>query len=181
MACAAGITLAGMGPGGPGRGPRGGPGGGPDGMLGGGPLLGRLTHDPDLQKALALSADQIDRLTKIATAARVALVKQRAEVEAQRIELHSLVADSAATRASIEQQSARVGKAMDQLHAMMTTALLDARDVLSADQRERLKSELQQRAGQLRQERRQMRQGRRGPPPDEAPGEGPEDEDDGDE
>ena len=149
LTAAAGLALAFRGPGAPGR--------GPGGEFGPGPALHRLASDPELQKSLGLTEDQITRLKKLADDNRDRILTQRAEVRAQRIRMRELAEDSATTRAAIEAQSAAVGKAVEELRSLMTGAMLDAREILTPAQRDRLRSELGRRIGEFRRGRGAMR------------------------
>ena len=112
-------------------------------------LVGRLLHDTKLQDQLGLSADQIERLKGIASQARAAVERLRAEVRIHRAELHSLVAEASTQREAIEKEAATLARAAEEVRKEGLRAMLDARDLLTVEQRQRLRTELHQRMESL--------------------------------
>ena len=145
------LAVRGMGPGRP--------KGGPHAGFGAGAILHRLVDDPALQQSLHLSNEQVARLEQISTAARKGAVTLRAEVHVQRIALRSLIDDPASARSAIEAQIEKVAQAMHSVRSEMTRDLLDARDVLTVDQRGQLKDAIRARIGKMSRHGPRMRGG----------------------
>src|SRR5437867_1925361 len=118
-----------------------------------GRILQRLTEDGDLQARLELSRTQVQRLKEIRDQAMSDIASVRADVRAHRAEIRSLLQDATAARADIEKQASELADAAREMARKVTKTLLDARDILSVEQRERLRAEIRQRVGELRQER----------------------------
>jgi uncharacterized protein YbjT (DUF2867 family) len=70
-------------------------------------LLNRLTSDPDVQKTLDLTSDQIRRLKDIAAEARDQIGPLRDRVRSQRSELRSALADVKASPTHNHRQGPR--------------------------------------------------------------------------
>jgi len=120
------------------------------GAWGGASLMGRLIDDPSVQEQLKLTPDQITRLHTIRDQARDSIREMRATSIRARADLRATLLDTKASRQDIEKSAAAVREATSALSQEVTRRLLDARDVLSVDQREELLSIVQERAGARR-------------------------------
>jgi Spy/CpxP family protein refolding chaperone len=127
---------------------------------GGGPgraFMGRLLDDPAVVEQLKLTPDQVTRLSAIRDQGRASIRPLRAATIRARADLRATMLDTNASRQDIEKSAAAVREAASAVSREMTTRLLDARDVLSVDQREELRSILRERAGTARRGFRQWR------------------------
>ena len=120
------------------------------GAWGGAALMGRLVDDTSVQERLQLTPDQITRLRTIRDQARDSIRPLRATSIRARADLRATLLDTKASRQDIEKGAAAVREAASALSQEVTRRLLDARDVLSVDQREELLSLVRERAGTLR-------------------------------
>jgi len=139
---AAGTVFAGRGPGqcAPGDGPR-----GARGLRGAGPMLARLAEDSELQQRIGLGEDQIARLRALADEARASTSGLREGLRRARREIRDLLADAKASRSAIESKQQELEKSLQALRRERSRLMLDARDLLTVDQRERIRSELRAR------------------------------------
>jgi Spy/CpxP family protein refolding chaperone len=118
--------------------------GGQMGFGGGGHLL-RMAENPRVRQYLGLTDDQVARLHKLGVDAEEAGVKNRAQMEINRIELRELM------RADNPDQSAIMAK-LDQINELRGSmekqgvqTFLDARNVLTAEQRAKIKTFMENR------------------------------------
>jgi Spy/CpxP family protein refolding chaperone len=116
----------------------GGPGFGGRGF--GGPGAGLLRGDGPLAEELKLTGTQRDKLRAIHDELARKTIQIRADMETARLDLDRMLRDDTAGRTRIESQIDRLAKLRaDRMKAMMS-ARLDARDVLTADQRKQMES-----------------------------------------
>lgn len=135
------------------RGRMGGPG------AGGSRLLGRVVNDPELQKRLGLSEDQVAKLRTIRDEGQKQMIRLRADVQESKLDLRSALERDDATRADIEARAKAVTKAVSAMHDEALQTMLDARDVLSAEQRSALRTEIRSRVREMGKGRSDWRRG----------------------
>lgn len=102
-------------------------------------MLKHLAEDPAVQGRLGLDAGQVARLREIRTDALTGITQLRADVSARRIEMRSLLLDERTPRSALEAKAAEIARARAAVAHDALEALLDARDVLSPDQRIKLR------------------------------------------
>lgn len=117
----------------------------------GGGMIGRLIDDKDVQDRLGLKNDQVARLREIRNEARTSTRRLRAQAIKTRADLRAAMLDTKASRQDLERRATAVRDAVRDLSQEVTKRLLDARDVLSVDQREELRSIIRERIGSARQ------------------------------
>ncbi|MGB9434848.1 MAG: Spy/CpxP family protein refolding chaperone [Candidatus Acidiferrum sp.] len=160
-----------IGPGGPG-----GPGGegfaepdGPRGSLGPGRRQGewsqrrgefglsRLLSDPEIQKKVGVTAEQVAKIRQQGSTFRKAEIRQRADLEVKRIDLRDLLSVDKPDRAAIDRQLQEISTSQLAMAKTRVDFRLNMKDALTPEQREKLK--------QAMRERWQSRggQGQRGP------------------
>ena len=108
-------------------------------------LAARLAEDPDLQTRVGLSPEQVLRLRSVAKQGRESLVRLRADLRIERIEMRSLLRDVDTPRTDLEKQADALARARQALGRAVTATLLEAREILTRDQRLALRSEMQRR------------------------------------
>ena len=112
-----------------------------------GAFLGRMLHDPNLQEELALTEDQIARLRTLRDESRATIRDLRAASIRARADLRSTLLDTNASREELEKKAAAVRDSVSAVSKEATRRLLDARDVLTVDQRDKLLSMVGPRSG----------------------------------
>jgi len=125
--------------------PRGGPppwaaggGWGPGGMRPPGPPPGfMLPSDDDFERAGASDA-QRDKIGDIRDAAMREMIRKEADVRIAEIDLRKLVEADKPDRAAVEEAIERIGALRTMMQKTQTLAMLDARDVLTPEQRAKL-------------------------------------------
>jgi len=115
-----------------------------------GAFLGRWLEDPRVQEELALTSDQVGRLKSLLDESRASIRELRAASVRARADLRATLLDTQAARQDIEKKAAAVREATAAVSKEVTQRLLDARDVLTVDQREKLRTLVQERLGAVR-------------------------------
>jgi len=111
---------------------------GPDGRGLGGPEAGLLRGDGRLADQLKLTDAQRRKLREIGEGLARKAIQRRADVELARLDLARLIREDSSDRPRIEGQIDLLAKLRaDQMKAAVR-ARLDAREVLTADQRKQL-------------------------------------------
>jgi Spy/CpxP family protein refolding chaperone len=135
---------------------------------------GKFWKVPAVRRELALTEEQVDRLDELFRRNQKALIDLKGEVEKSQIDLDAVLADHQADEKKIAAQVDRLEEARAKLGKARMAMLLDARKILTPEQRDKLE--------QLRQELRERRPrsdrpGRRGgelPLAPDVPGHGEE-------
>src|SRR5258705_318746 len=99
-------------------------------------MMGRLVDDTDVQQQLKLSSDQIAHLKAIRDDAKTSIRELRATATRTRADLRAAMLDTKTSRQDLEARAAAVRDSVTAISKEVTKHLLDARDVLSVDQRE---------------------------------------------
>jgi Spy/CpxP family protein refolding chaperone len=111
-----------------------------DGMASGhGRGFGRGAGLGALAKELNLSAAQKEKLAAVHDAHRRKAIAMRADLEVAQLDLHKLLRADTPDRRAIDAQIDRTTAMRGELHKARMGALLDARSVLTPQQREKLK------------------------------------------
>jgi protein CpxP len=108
-------------------------------------MMDRLVDDPSVQDRLKLTSEQIEQLRTIRDESRESVREMRAAVIRARADLRAMMLDTKASRQELEKSAAAVREARNAASQEVTKRLLDARDVLSVDQREELRSIIKER------------------------------------
>ena len=120
------------------------------GGAGGGNLTG-LLNSRRLREALELTDEQAEQLRKINVDTRKTTVRKRADLQVSRIELTELLRSDDPPRAQVEQKVREITQLQGDLMQARVDALLSAKAVLTPEQ--------QQKAQELRSQRRGGRRG----------------------
>jgi Spy/CpxP family protein refolding chaperone len=112
--------------------------------------LRRLAQDPALQERLGLAAPQVERLQGLWTKTKSTLGRQRDALAQHEAELRALIGDAAASREAIEEKASDLIRARGEIARAVLDAVLDARDVLTQDQRVALRQAIRERRGERR-------------------------------
>ena len=105
----------------------------------------RWLHSPRIQRELGLTEEQQQKLKEIGFQAAKAAIQQRADLQVERLELMRLMHAENPDRMAIEGRLEKIGQARTQLSRVGVNALLDGHDVLTAEQRSKIKTRLLQR------------------------------------
>ncbi|HVM98008.1 MAG TPA: Spy/CpxP family protein refolding chaperone [Candidatus Acidoferrales bacterium] len=132
------------------------PPGGPDGPPDGHSMVGHFRRD--LEK-LGLSADQDQQVQAILDAAKAQREQQRSQMEAAMDQMHTLLEADPPDENAIMQQADKIGTLKTAGHKAMLHTLLQVRNILTPDQRNKLKA--------MRQEGPPPWHRHHGPPPPE--------------
>ena len=103
------------------------------------PSLG-LGENPRLRQYLGLTDDQVSRLHSIALGVEKARIQDRADLELRHLELRELMRADNTNRDTILQKLDQVITLEGKMHRTRVEALLSARDVLTPEQREKMKT-----------------------------------------
>lgn len=131
-------------------------------------LLG-LLRSPQLQKQLALTEEQQQKLEEIGFNAAKASIQQGAELRVRRLELSRLMNAQNPDRAAIDKKLQEIEQIQTALARSLIHARLDGGSVLTEEQREKVQQLLRQRMPSHPGRHREMR---RGPGPGGRPGHG---------
>jgi Spy/CpxP family protein refolding chaperone len=112
---------------------------------GGAAPLGRVLNNPDLQKQIGVTPEQVARIKKQQTDFQEAGIKSRANLQVKHIELNQLMSATTPDRAAIDAKlseisSAQLASEKDRVHHQ-----LDMKTALTADQQAKLKELMQSR------------------------------------
>ena len=99
----------------------------------------RALQRPEVQKEVGLTEEQKNRLQEIRLNSAKALIEQHAALQVQRLELDHLMRAKNPDRAAVNQKMQEIGRIRMQLSQSAMNAMLDARSVLSDEQRTQLR------------------------------------------
>jgi len=114
--------------------------------------LTRLLSQPEVQRALEITDDQRKKLEDIAFNSNKQAIQQRATLQVQQLELQRLIRADNPDRAAIDKKIQEVSQARAGLMRTGTNALLDARNVLTKEQKDRIGEYIRDRNQQRRQD-----------------------------
>lgn len=117
-----------------------------------------LLQRPDVQKELGITEEQRNKLEDIAFNARKAAIQARSNLEVYRLELTRLMRADNPDRSAIDKKLQEVAQAEAALRRSMINSFLDTRNVLTKEQRDKVREGMQK----LIRERTQRMQ-QRGP------------------
>ena len=119
--------------------------------------LSRLLSDPEIQKKVGVTAEQVAKIRQQGSTFRKAEIRQRADLEVKRIDLRDLLSVDKPDRAAIDRQLQEISTSQLAMAKTRVDFRLNMKDALTPEQREKLK--------QAMRERWQSRggQGQRGP------------------
>jgi Spy/CpxP family protein refolding chaperone len=115
-----------------------------------------LLQRPDVQKELGITDEQRNKLDDIAFNARKAAIQARSNLEVHRLELGRLMRADNPDRSAIDKKLQEVAQAEAALRRSMINSFLDARNVLTKEQRDKVREGMQKRM-QERMQRMQQR------------------------
>lgn len=116
-----------------------------------GPRMGRCPHGMAMpggqvgmllrqREALGLTNEQVDRLTTLQANLRRQVVRQQADRRVAQVDLAELLRQPNPDRARVEAAVREIGRLQTEMALTHTRAMLDARNVLTEEQRERLRN-----------------------------------------
>ncbi len=108
----------------------------------------RILNRPEVQKALVITDDQRKKLEDAAFNFRKSAIQQRAALQVQRLELQRLMEADTPDRAAIDKKVAEISQTQSILLKASINGLMDARAILTKEQRDRIRVYLQQPAPQ---------------------------------
>ncbi len=115
------------------------------GMWTGDPIAG-LVRRPEIQKELGVTPEQLKKLEDIRFNTEKETIQHRAALQVQRLELGRLIGADAPDRAAIDKKVQEVAQEEAALMRISITARLDARSVLTPEQRTKLSQIMRERA-----------------------------------
>jgi Spy/CpxP family protein refolding chaperone len=117
--------------------------------------LSRLLSDPDIQQKVGISAAQVAKIKEQESAFRKTEIRERADLDVKRVELHDLLSADTPDRKAIDSKLQEVSASQLAMAKSRVDFRLDMKEALTPDQREKLRQALR--------DRWQSRQPRRGP------------------
>ena len=109
--------------------------------------LGFLVNNPELRKRIGITDEQAAKIRQQSLDFRKAEIRNRADLEIKRLDLHSLMAADAPDRAAIDRTLQEVGTAQMALEKSAIDFHLAMRSALTPEQREKLKAMRQEFGG----------------------------------
>jgi Spy/CpxP family protein refolding chaperone len=100
--------------------------------------LGRLLNDPDVRQQLGISPEQAAKIKQQQSDFRKAEVRNRADLEIKRMDLHDLVSAEKPDRSAIDRKLQEVGAAQLALEKSAIDHRLTMREMLTPEQRQKL-------------------------------------------
>ncbi|MBI4444572.1 MAG: periplasmic heavy metal sensor [Acidobacteria bacterium] len=122
----------------------------------------RILHDPRMRTELGLTDDQVKKLEEIAFNTPKSLIQHSSDLRVRQLELGRLTTAENPDKSAIDRKLQEVAQAQSALSRARIYGLIDARAVLTAEQRSKLQ-DLRRRVPEMR--------GRPMTPPPAAPGE----------
>lgn len=120
--------------------------------------LFRLLELPAVQKALVLTDEQRAKIEDISFNVRRAAIQQLAVLRVQRLELEHMMKADTPNRAAIDKKVQEVAQAQTTIMRARVNALMDLRDVLTKQQRDKMREFVLQRVQQAARARVQQSQ-----------------------
>lgn len=102
--------------------------------------LGFLVNNPEMRKKLGITDEQAAKIRQQTLEFRKAEIRNRADLEIKRLDLHSLMAADAPDKAAIDRTLQEVGAAQMALEKSAVDFHLAMRSALTPEQREKLKA-----------------------------------------
>jgi Spy/CpxP family protein refolding chaperone len=102
--------------------------------------LGFLINNPEMRKRLGITDEQAAKIRQQSLEFRKAEIRNRAELQVKRLELHSLIAADTPDRAAIDRSLQEVGAAQMAVEKSGIDFHLAMRSALTPEQREKLKA-----------------------------------------
>lgn len=132
----------------------------------------RALRSQKLQKELSLTEEQRTKLEDFGFNAAKTMIEQRAAIQVQRLKLHRLMASENPDRGAIDQTLNKIAETRGSLSRSLVNFFLDARNVLTEEQRDKLRQLMRKKVRQRfhQRERRKHFRGRYPTPPPEPPG-----------
>lgn len=125
--------------------------------------LSRLLNDPEIQKKVGISAEQVAKIRQQASAFRKAEIRQRADLEVKQVDLRDLLAVEKPDRAAIDSTLQQISAARLALEKARIDFRLNMKDALTPEQRQKLHEALRERWQARRGTERRGPGGERGP------------------
>lgn len=127
----------------------------------------RYLDDPAFRERVGLTKEQMDKLRALGTSAAKARIRAEADMKIKRLELAELLQAEKPDRAAIDKKLRELADLHYNALKARADNLLAFREIVSADQREKIKAfvheRIQQRMREFRGMRPGMREGPRGP------------------
>ncbi len=118
----------------------------------------RLLELPAVQKALVLTDEQREKIRDISHIVCIDVIRQQAELRIQRLELQRMMQEDAPHRPAIDKKVQEVAQAQGALMHTRVNALLNLRDVLTKEQRDKVRESVAKRVQQRVQTKAQQPQ-----------------------
>lgn len=125
--------------------------------------LSRLLSDPEIQQKVGVSGEQVAKIRQQESAFRKTEIRQRADIAVKRLDLRDLLAADMPDRAAIGRQLQEISTSQLALEKARVDFRLNMKDALTADQRQKLRTALQEK---WQARRSQGGRGLRGPRPE---------------
>ena len=116
-----------------------------------------LLQRPDVQKELGITDEQHNRLEDIAFNARKAAIQARSNLEVHHLELGRLMRADNPDRSAIDKKLQEVAQAEAALRRSMINGFLDALNVLTKEQRDKVREGMQKLMRERMQRMQQLR------------------------
>ncbi len=111
----------------------------------------RLLRDPNVQKQLNITEEQHKKLEDIVYSSEKSAIQDNATLRLRRLELRHLMQADNPDRAAIDKKIQEISQVEAGLMKIRTNGLLDARAVLTKEQRDKIREIVQRRPEPMRQ------------------------------
>lgn len=108
--------------------------------------LARIVNNADLRQQLGITDAQAGKIRQLSSAFQVSQIRSRADIQVDRLQLRDLLTAQSPNRTAIDQKLNQVSAAQLALRKQQVHYMLDLRDVLTAEQRQKLQQMRQDRA-----------------------------------
>jgi len=140
--------------------------------------LSRLLSDPDVRQQVGVSDDQLAKIRQQESDYRKTEIRDRADLEVKRVDLHTMLESDKPDRAAIDSKLAEISASQLALEKSKVKFRLDMRNAITPEQRTKLREVMRQRwarggdSGWQRGPRGGRHGGQRGPGPGPSPAPG---------